>query len=142
MLPICKIEIQAFKPVHKDYPSSLTTLADHIKARRMNLKLSKAELANFLQINPMTISLWENSDRKPVPRMVKKIINFLGYVPPLGVDNLTLAGQLYTYRCIYGLKQKDIALQLKMDGSAIIKIENNNKVEKKYKRKIQTLLNL
>jgi hypothetical protein len=73
--------------------------------------------------------------------MMKKIIEFLGYVPPLTLYDLTLGGQLYTYRCIYGLKQKDIALQLKMDDSAVTKIENNIKVESKYIRKIEVFLN-
>ena len=141
MLPISKIEFHTSKPIHKDYPSSLKTLADHIKAKRMDLQLSKIDLAKLLQVNSYTIATWENSEKKPVPRMMKKIIEFLGYLPPLEVDSKTLGGQLYTYRCIFGFKQKDIALQLKIDRSAVTKIENNNEVEIQYQRKIEALLN-
>lgn len=141
MLPISKIEFHTSKPIHKDYPSSLTTLAEHLKAKRMDLRLSKSSFAKLLRINPMTISLWENSDRKPAPRMMKKIIAFLGYIPPLGIKENTLAYELYKYRCINGVTQKDIALQLKIDRSAVTKIENNTHIEIQYIRKIETFLN-
>jgi DNA-binding XRE family transcriptional regulator len=74
--------------------------------------------------------------------MMKKNIEFSGYVPPLGIDITTLGGQLYIYRYPYVFTQKDLALELKIDRSAVTQIENNNKVEKQYKRKTQTLLNL
>ena len=74
--------------------------------------------------------------------MMKKNIEFSGYVPPLGIDITTLGGQLYIYRYPYAFTQKDLALELKIDRSAVTQIENNNKVEKQYKRKTQTLLNL
>jgi DNA-binding XRE family transcriptional regulator len=99
-------------------------------------------LAKTLKISALTIGTWANSEKKPVPRMMKKVIKFLGYIPPLGVDKTSLGGQLYIYRYTSGFTQKDIAHQLKIDRSAVTQIENNNKVEKQYKRKIQTLLNL
>ena len=139
-MPICTINLHASKPIHKNYPSSLITLADHIKAKRLDLKLSKIDLAKLLKINPLTIGTWENSNKKPVPRMMKKIIDFLEYTPPLGVDKKTFGGQLYIYRCKNGLTQKDIATELKMDRWAVTKIENNETVEKKYKLKIERFL--
>jgi hypothetical protein len=49
------MEIHASKAIHKDYPYSLTTLVEDIKAKRMNLKFLKASFAKLLQINPITI---------------------------------------------------------------------------------------
>ncbi len=71
---------------------------------------------------------------------MKKIIDWLGYVPPLGVDNTTLGGKLYEYRMKFRLTQKDISLDLKMDNFRIVNIENGKALKTKNIEKIRTLL--
>jgi len=139
-LPICSIDLYTSLPLHKDYPTSLNTIYDHIKARRIDRGLSKVELAKILDISPLTIGSWENHHKHLIPRMRKKIIDWLGYVPPLGVDENSLGGRLYIYRSINGLNQKDISKMLKMDRSAITKIESNRDVLLNYTQKVESFI--
>ncbi len=100
MLPIRgSIEIEAERYLAKDYPPSLDTIGDHLKKKRLDLKLTKVTLAKLLQVNVMTIGSWERGEKAPVPRMYKKIIGFLGYIPKFeGVDENTLMYRLFMYR--------------------------------------------
>ena len=142
MLPICPITISALKPKPNNYPKSLNTLADCILAKRLDLRLSKTDMAKILNVNVMSISGWEHGYKKPVPKMMKKVIEFLGYIPPLDIDKNTIGGKLFTYRMVNGFTQSEIALLLKIDNWAICKIENNQKVDKRYIMKIEELLQL
>ncbi|GGG25452.1 hypothetical protein GCM10011344_27640 [Dokdonia pacifica] len=139
-MPICSIDLHTTIPHPAGYPTSLDTIYDHIKARRIDRGLSKVELAKILDVNPLTIGTWENHHKHLIPRMRKKIINWLGYVPPLGVDENTLWGRLYIYRSIHGLTQKNISDTLKIDSSSITKIEKNEDVNPSYYKKIKELI--
>ncbi|MBV7270076.1 helix-turn-helix domain-containing protein [Winogradskyella luteola] len=115
-------------------------MADAIKAKRLDLKLTKVELAKILEVSPLTISTWENINKQPVPRMMKKIIVWLGYVPHLDVDMSTLGGQLYIYRCKHGLTQKDIAIELQIDRWAVTKVEKGIEIETNHINKLRRLI--
>lgn len=97
-------------------------------------------MAKILNVNVMSVSGWEFGYKKPVPKMMKKIIEFLGYIPPLGIDEKTLGGKLFTYRMVNGLTQSEVALTLKIDHWAICKIENNQKIDERYRTKIKSFL--
>ena len=142
MLPICPITISALKPKPNNYPKELKTLADCLLARRLDLRLSKTDMAKLLGVNVMSISGWEFGYKKPVPKMMKKVIEFLGYMPPFKIDKNTLGGKLFRYRMRNGLKQSQVSIQLKMDASAICKIENNQKVDERYIIKVKSFLEL
>ena len=141
-MPICKVEIHTERYKAKGYPKEITNLGEAIKGKRLDMKLTKVELAKLLKVSPLTIGTWENSNKIPVPRLLQRIISWLGYIPPLGVDKNTLGGQLYTYRCKHGLTQKDVASALGIDKWIITKIENNIEIEVKYLEKIKSGLNL
>lgn len=140
MLPICPITISTLKPKPNNYPTSLNTLADCLLAKRLDLRLSKTQMAKLLNVNVMSISGWEFGYKKPVPKMMKKVIEFLGYMPPFEIDKNTLGGKLFRYRMKNGLKQSQVSIKLKMDASAICKIENNQEVNERYIFKIKELL--
>jgi len=72
--------------------------------------------------------------------MTKLIIDWLGYIPPLGVDEETLGGQLYIYRMIHGLNQCHISRHLKIDACAIIDIERNIEVKQRYMDEVKALI--
>jgi len=63
----------------------LDTIGNHIKKKRMDLKLTQKELAERLGVNKDTIRFLENSQAKPSLAKVPKVIEFLGYDPPEGV---------------------------------------------------------
>jgi len=142
MLPIWKsIEIHTQLPKPKDYPYYVKNIGDAIKKKRLDLKLTKVELAKILNISPATIKTWENQSKRPVPRMMKCIINWLEHIPPLGVNDDNLSGQLYIYRMMHGKTQTEIARELSIDNNVIAKIERRGKVNSIYIEKIDKLIN-
>jgi DNA-binding XRE family transcriptional regulator len=56
-------------------------MGDHIKKRRMDLKLTQREVAEKLSVDKTTIQFWENNRVKPSLAQIPKIIEFLGYDP-------------------------------------------------------------
>jgi len=106
----------------------------------MDERLSKVKLAEILDVHSVSIRKWEDDNIQPVPRMLKRIINWLGYIPPLKVDKNTLGGQLYIFRVLHGYQQEEVAKMLRMDNWALCKIENNEYVEDVYIDKIRSLL--
>ncbi len=142
MLPIWNpVNIHTNLPKPKGYPYEVKTLGDAIKQKRLDERFSKVELANILDISPITLWTWEEKDIKPVPRMLNCLIAWLGFIPPLGVDENTLGGQLYIYRAVNGYIQEDISTLLKMDRWAVTKIENNEFVDDMHEKKIKRLIN-
>lgn len=134
------MSINTKKPKPKSYPKSIQSLSDAIQAKRMDLKLSKAQLAKTLRVSPQTLNSWGKGNKTPIPKTMKRIIKFLDYVPPLGIEKNTLAYELYKYRCIHGLTQHEIALILKMDIYAVTRIENNEKVSPRYIERVQNFI--
>jgi len=141
MLPICPFEISIQKPLPKDYPNSLITFANHIKARRLERELSKVDLAKILNVSHKTIWEWEDRGKRPFAPMMKKIIEWLGYVPPLDVNPESLGGRLFIYRCIHGLGQKEMAQMLRITSLNVVKIERNELDEPFYCQKVEDLIN-
>ena len=83
-LPICKnIELHYELPKPPDYPREVTNTGEAIKKKRLDLGMGKAELARRLSVNSNTIWQWENRGKQPIPKQMKKIVNWLGYVHPL-----------------------------------------------------------
>nr|WP_321237245.1 helix-turn-helix transcriptional regulator [uncultured Psychroserpens sp.] len=139
MLPTHPVNIYTSLPKPKGYPKELNTLSEHIKATRLDRKLSKVDVSKILDVSPLTIGNWENSNKKPVPRMMKKIIEWLGYVPSLGIDKNTLGGQLFIYRMKNGLTQLDVSTALKIDRHIVTKCEQGYEVKNIYVQKIREL---
>lgn len=118
----------------------MQSLAEHIKAKRIEQRLTKVELAKILDSRPITLWTWERKGKQPAPRLMKNIIKWLGYVPPLGVDEKTLSGKLYLYRMINGLTQQQVASTLKIDRWFITKIENKQEIDHIYIQKVQDFI--
>ncbi|OGQ13087.1 MAG: hypothetical protein A2026_07180 [Deltaproteobacteria bacterium RBG_19FT_COMBO_46_12] len=69
----------------------LETIGDHIRKRRMDLKLTQKEVAEKLGVDKTAIQFWENNRVKPSLGNIPKIIEFLGY-DPLGEEKEKAAG--------------------------------------------------
>ncbi len=78
-LPFCHVEINAKKPLPKAYPKGLVTLGDHMRKRRLDLKLTQKEVANVIGVDEMTIVNWELNHTEPLKKHISKIVHFLGY---------------------------------------------------------------
>jgi DNA-binding transcriptional regulator YiaG len=81
MLPFCSARLTAEKP--KGYPAVLRTWGDHIKKRRLELRLRQKDVAALLEVNVWTVINWEHDRCSPSPRTRPRIIRFLGYDPAL-----------------------------------------------------------
>lgn len=65
----------------KEFDFDPKTLGEHIKKRRLELKLTQKEAAKRLKVNAWTVLNWEKGDTKPTCGVEKNIVEFLGYDP-------------------------------------------------------------
>ena len=63
------------------YPHNLETIGDHLRRRRLDLGLSQASVAKFLNIELSTVNHWEKNINSPSVQLIGRIIEFLGYNP-------------------------------------------------------------
>jgi transcriptional regulator with XRE-family HTH domain len=111
--------LQARKPIHREeYPDICRTWGEWIKTRRIDLKLSKAELSLKLNVSDITIYLWEKNKVQPSLAQIPKIISFLGR-DPFEKNAEDLAEKIKEYRRIHGLSQKKLAEQTGVDQSTL-----------------------
>ena len=106
----------------------------------MDLRLPKTELGRIFSVNANTIWQWEDRGKKPHPKSMKKIIDWLGYIPPLGADESTLGGQLYLYRMKNGYSQDDISFLLGINHVFIMNIEKGKCIKTKYIEEVRAFL--
>jgi DNA-binding XRE family transcriptional regulator len=80
-LPFCRFALKAKKPQSPDYPNKLKTLGDHLRKKRLDLKLLQHEVAEKLNVHETSVYNWENNRYDPSSRLLPEIIRFLGYIP-------------------------------------------------------------
>jgi transcriptional regulator with XRE-family HTH domain len=118
-LPSCRLTLKAKKPVSREkYPDFLRTWGDHIKTRRLDLKLTKRQLSLKFHVDDTTIYLWEKNRVRPSLAQIPKIIEFLGR-DPFEKETENLGERIREYRRIHGLTQKKLAEQLGVDQTTL-----------------------
>ncbi len=121
-LPFCEIILKAPKPSSFPYPKRLKTLGDHLRKRRLDLKLQQKEVAKKLDVSEATIYNWENNHTSSSLYSIPKIIKFLGYIPNFIPDNAsakTPGEKIVASRRLLGLTQKELAHRLGIDPSTL-----------------------
>jgi DNA-binding XRE family transcriptional regulator len=72
-LPFCSVTLSGKKPLERAYPVSLSNLGDHIRKRRLDLKLLQKEVAGILGVGTNAITNREKNRCQPrlylIPRM-------------------------------------------------------------------------
>lgn len=63
------------------YPDQLNHVGDHLKKRRLDLKMKSVECRKLFAVDKGTLSDWEKGKHKPIRRFRPKIVEFLGYNP-------------------------------------------------------------
>jgi len=96
----------------------MRTWGDHIKTRRLDLKLTKCQLSLKLNVSDVTIYLWERNKVQPSLAQIPKIIAFLSR-DPFEKEAENLGDRIREYRRVHGLSQKKLAQLLKIDQSTI-----------------------
>ena len=122
-LPFCQFEMTTKKPISKAYPKALLTLGDHIRKKRLDLKLLQTDVANILNVDEMTISGWELNHYQPHPMHIPRIINFLGYIPEDLFSATTIGQKIRRYRLLRGVTRKKLARELHIDESTLLRLE-------------------
>lgn len=108
--------------MHFSYPEYPQTIGDHIRKKRMDLKLLQKDVAEIFSVSEDSITFWENNRNKPQIKYYPHIIKFLGYYP-FGLDLSTFKGRIEAFRFINGLSQKQFAILMKIDPRTALQWE-------------------
>lgn len=101
------------------------TVGDHIRKRRLGLKLLQKDVAEQLGVDKTSIFNWEGNRCSPEIRYMPAIIDFLGYNPLPAAS--TLAERLVRQRTSLGLSQEEAACGLGVDPSTLARWERGQR---------------
>lgn len=116
-MPFCHFELRAERCKSEKYPKQISSLGDHIRARRLDLKLLQKQIAHQIGVHEQTITGWERNATSPEIHYIPAIIQFLGY-DPLPPAN-TLPERLATARRVFGLSQRKMAEKMGVDPTTL-----------------------
>ena len=71
-------ELRAARRKSSQYPKQIKSLGDHIRVRRLDLKLLQKQVADCIGVDKITITNWEHRPAVPAIRYMPAIIQFLG----------------------------------------------------------------
>jgi len=107
------------------YPLEPKTLGDHLRRRRLDLRMLQRTAAEQFGVREETIGLWENGLARPLARHYGQIVRFLGYDPEPG--DRSLAGRLRGIRRRLGLSQADFAAKVGLDEGSVCRWESGSR---------------
>jgi len=119
-----RVVLKAKRPKSKKFPKSFFTIGDHIRARRLELKLLQKDVAKLVGVDETTVYNWERGYTRPPLRYLPKALEFLGY-DPASNEPKTLGEKLVKYRKSRGLTQKALAKQIGIDPTTLSRLERN-----------------
>ncbi len=122
-MPCLRFETETVKPREISYPEKPISIGDHIRKKRMDLKLLQKDVAIILNVSEDCVTYWENNRNKPQIKYYPHIIKFLGYCP-FRLDLSTFNGKISAYRLLNGLSQKSCAKIMNIDPKTLIQLEN------------------
>jgi transcriptional regulator with XRE-family HTH domain len=109
----------------KGYPAFPTSVGEHIRKRRLDLKLFQIDAAKITGCDEMTVVDWEKGHSIPALCHMAGIVQFSGFDPlPEGVD---LAGKLLHHRQSRGMSQKQFAAQIGLDPGTLARWERRER---------------
>ena len=120
-MPFCKVTLKGPKPLPLGYPKRLKKLGDHIRKKRLDLRLLQRQVAEQVGVTETTIYNWENNRSTPALRHIPAIIRFLGYFPLQTPESLP--EKLILARRTRGLSRKRMAKTLGVNESTLARWE-------------------
>jgi site-specific DNA recombinase len=121
-----RVVITAKRPKSAKFPKSLITMGDHIRAKRLKLKLLQKDVAKLIGVDETTIYNWERGYSRAPLRYMPTILEFLGY-DPVPDEPKTLGDKLLKYRKKRGLTQKALAREIGIDPATMSRLERNKR---------------
>ena len=123
-------QLTAKKPLPPEYPKNLQTIGDHLRKRRLDLKLLQREVASKLGVDTLTICNWETNRSNPRLYLIPKVIEFLENDPFPGMA-ITMGERIKQYRRKQGLSIKKLAKILDIDPTTLARWERGTKKTRK-----------
>ena len=102
-------------------PTEPKTVGDHIRKRRLALKLLQKDVAEQIGVDKTSVHNWEVNVSEPEIRYIPAIIRFLGYNPLPEANGW--AARLVRRRTTLGLSQKEAAQCLRVDPGTLARWE-------------------
>jgi transcriptional regulator with XRE-family HTH domain len=118
------VVLTAKRPKSVKFPKSLATIGDHIRTKRLELKLLQKGVARQVGVDETTVYNWERGYTGPPLRYMPKILEFLGY-DPAPSEPATLGEKLLKYRRERGMTQKELARRIGIDPTTLSRLERN-----------------
>jgi len=107
-----KIKIPLIIQQLEEFIRKPVTLGDHLRRRRLKLKMYQKEVAAKLNVTTSTVWNWENTGSVDL-RFIPRVINFLGYNPiPQPED---LLKKLAWYKQVNGLSLERLRTEMGRD---------------------------
>jgi len=107
-------------------PKQLKTLGDHIRKRRIELRLFQREVADLVGADPGSVNAWELNYHEPSLHLLPAITEFLGYDPNVVPDQAPLGRRIAARRRSVGLSQRELADCLGIDEGTLSRWERAN----------------
>ena len=135
-MPYASVTLKGLKP--KDTEFEPQSLGEHIRKRRLELRLSQQEVARRLGCSWRTVFNWENGKTKPATESIPAIIGFLGYDPfPAPAS---LSDRLAAVRRANGWTIKQAGEQLGVDEGTWARWEKTGVPWKRHQEILQSFL--
>lgn len=110
---------------HKQPPEELNTIGDHLRRKRLVLKLLQRQVAAQIGVDKTSIYNWEGNRSKPSLEYMPTIIRFLGYNPlPPGKG---WAERLVQCRTVLGISQRESATRIGVDQGTLARWERGER---------------
>ncbi len=115
----------AYLPTPIRIPVKPETVGDHLRIKRLGLKLFQKDVAQRLGVDTTSVHNWEVNAGQPALKYLPAIIEFLGYNPLPPANNLV--ERLVRGRTSMGLSQKEAASRMGVDPSTLAKWERGER---------------
>lgn len=119
-MPNYRWSLKAARP-KPGYPKQINTLADHLKARRLDLSLTQKEVAARLAVDADSVRNWEAGRSSPAIRWLPAIIAFLGDNPL--PQPATIGKQIRRERIARGRSRRRLAQIADVDEATVRRVE-------------------
>jgi transcriptional regulator with XRE-family HTH domain len=124
-MPIVLPQSYSTGRVVRRIPAVPQTVGDHIRRKRLSLKMLQREAAERLSVVEASIWNWEANTAQPDLRFMSAVIQFLGYNPLLAAD--TLNGRLIRHRTSLGMTQEEAAKSIGVDPNTLTRWERDER---------------
>ncbi len=137
-LHFCEVTLTAKKPLSESYPKTLKTLGDHLRKRRLDLKLFQKDVANIIGVDTNSITNWEKNRNRPRLYLLPKVFEFLGY-NLFAETGHTIGEEIRIYRQKHGLSLRKLAKRLEIDPGTLARWEQERGTPRgKFFRRIKS----